>query len=134
MIYRDEFSATACLDADEGGYLVDLSCLSRNTFGRYCFDVPGQNKRVRRTVIIGAIDQITRPQTERWLSNFVEEQESMPPAILPAPNRQSLRSSIHYGANHDIFSAEQILASQPYAYSYRSAMTGSTFVACLAGT
>jgi hypothetical protein len=41
--------------------------------GRYCFDVPGQNKRVRRTVIIGAIDQITRPQTERWLSNFVEE-------------------------------------------------------------
>ncbi len=42
--------------------------------GRYRADVPGQNKRVRRTVIIGNIDQITRPQAERWLSKFIEEE------------------------------------------------------------
>ena len=40
--------------------------------GRYRADVPGQNKRVRRTVIIGSIDQFTRPKAERWLSKFIE--------------------------------------------------------------
>jgi len=40
--------------------------------GRYRVDVPGQNKRVRRTVIIGNIDQFTRPKAERWLSKFIE--------------------------------------------------------------
>jgi hypothetical protein len=33
--------------------------------GRYRVDVPGQNKRVRPTVIIGNIDQFTRPKAER---------------------------------------------------------------------
>ncbi len=42
--------------------------------GRYRVDVPGQNKRVRRTVIIGNIGQITQPQAERWLANFVERE------------------------------------------------------------
>ncbi|MGB7497353.1 MAG: site-specific integrase [Candidatus Acidiferrum sp.] len=42
--------------------------------GRYRADVPGQNKRVRRTVIIGNIDQFTRPKAERWLSKFIEEE------------------------------------------------------------
>jgi integrase len=42
--------------------------------GRYRADVPGQNKRVRRTVIIGNISQITKPQAERWLAKFVEGQ------------------------------------------------------------
>jgi len=42
--------------------------------GRYRVDVPGQNKRVRRTVIIGNIDQFTRPKAERWLSKFIEEE------------------------------------------------------------
>lgn len=42
--------------------------------GRYRVDVPGQNKRVRRTVIIGNISQITKPQAERWLAKFVEGQ------------------------------------------------------------
>jgi hypothetical protein len=41
---------------------------------RYRVDVLGQVKRARRTVIIGSIDQLTRPQAERWLSKFVEEQ------------------------------------------------------------
>ena len=42
--------------------------------GRYRTDVPGQNKRVRRTVIIGNIEQFTRPQAERWLSKFIEDE------------------------------------------------------------
>jgi integrase len=42
--------------------------------GRYRADVPGQNKRVRRTVIIGNIGEFTKPQAERWLAKFVEEQ------------------------------------------------------------
>lgn len=42
--------------------------------GRYRTDVPGQNKRVRRTVIIGNIQQFTRPQAERWLSKFIEDE------------------------------------------------------------
>jgi hypothetical protein len=42
--------------------------------GRYRVDVRGQNKRVRRTVIIGNINQITKPQAERWLAKFVEGQ------------------------------------------------------------
>jgi integrase len=42
--------------------------------GRYRTDVSGQNKRVRRTVIIGNINQFTRPQAERWLSKFIEEE------------------------------------------------------------
>ena len=42
--------------------------------GRYRADVPGQNKRVRRTVIIGSIDQFTRPKAERWLSKFIEDE------------------------------------------------------------
>src|SRR5271168_583161 len=42
--------------------------------GRYRTDVPGQNKRVRRTVIIGNIEQLTRPKAERWLSKFIEEE------------------------------------------------------------
>ncbi len=42
--------------------------------GRYRVDVPGQNKRIRRTVIIGNISQITKPQAERWLAKFVEGQ------------------------------------------------------------
>ncbi|MFZ3331983.1 MAG: hypothetical protein WA197_15210 [Candidatus Acidiferrales bacterium] len=42
--------------------------------GRYRADVPGQNKRIRRTVIIGNISQITKPQAERWLAKFVEGQ------------------------------------------------------------
>lgn len=42
--------------------------------GRYRADVPGQNKRVRRTVIIGNIQQFTRPQAERWLSKFIEDE------------------------------------------------------------
>jgi hypothetical protein len=42
--------------------------------GRYRADVPGQNERVRRTVIIGNISQITKPQAERWLAKFVEGQ------------------------------------------------------------
>jgi integrase len=42
--------------------------------GRYRVDVPGQVKRARRTVIIGSVNQFTRPQAERWLSKFVEEQ------------------------------------------------------------
>jgi len=41
--------------------------------GRYRADVPGQNKRVRRTVIIGNINQFTRPKAERWLSKFIED-------------------------------------------------------------
>jgi integrase len=42
--------------------------------GRYRVDVPGQNKRGRRTVIIGNIDQFTRPKAERWLSKFIEDE------------------------------------------------------------
>jgi hypothetical protein len=42
--------------------------------GRYRVDVPGQNKRVRRTVVIGNIDQFTRPQAERWLSKFIKDE------------------------------------------------------------
>ncbi len=42
--------------------------------GRYRVDVLGQVKRARRNVIIGRINQLTRPQAERWLSKFVEEQ------------------------------------------------------------
>ena len=42
--------------------------------GRYRADVPGQNKRVRRTVIIGNINQFTRPKAERWLSKFIEDE------------------------------------------------------------
>jgi integrase len=42
--------------------------------GRYRVDVPGQNKRVRRTVIIGNIDQFTRPKAERWLSKLIDEE------------------------------------------------------------
>lgn len=42
--------------------------------GRYRVDVPGQIKRARRTVIIGNISQITKPQAVRWLAKFVEEQ------------------------------------------------------------
>ena len=42
--------------------------------GRYRVDVLGQVKRARRNVIIGSINQLTRPQAERWLSKFVEEQ------------------------------------------------------------
>jgi integrase len=42
--------------------------------GRYRVDVLGQVKRARRTVIIGSINQLTRPQAERWLSKFVEDQ------------------------------------------------------------
>jgi integrase len=42
--------------------------------GRYRVDVPGQIKRARRTVIIGSINQITRPHAERWLSKFIEGQ------------------------------------------------------------
>jgi len=42
--------------------------------GRYRVDVPGQVKRARRTVIIGNTSQITKPQAERWLAKFVEEQ------------------------------------------------------------
>ena len=42
--------------------------------GRYRADVPGQNKRVRRTVIIGNIEQFTRPKAERWLSKFIEDE------------------------------------------------------------
>jgi integrase len=41
---------------------------------RYRADVPGQNKRIRRAVIIGNISQITKPQAERWLAKFVEGQ------------------------------------------------------------
>jgi len=41
--------------------------------GRYRVDVPGQNKRVRRTVIIGSIDQFTHPKAERWLAKFIED-------------------------------------------------------------
>jgi integrase len=33
-----------------------------------------RTKRVRRTVIIGNIDQFTRPQAERWLAKFIEEE------------------------------------------------------------
>ncbi len=42
--------------------------------GRYRVDVPGQNKRVRRTVIIGNTNQFTKSQAERWLMKFVEQQ------------------------------------------------------------
>jgi integrase len=42
--------------------------------GRYRVDVPGQNKRVRRTVTIGNTNQLTRPQAERWLMKFVDQQ------------------------------------------------------------
>jgi integrase len=42
--------------------------------GRYRADVPGQNKRVRRTVIIGNINRFTRPKAERWLSKFIEDE------------------------------------------------------------
>jgi integrase len=42
--------------------------------GRYRVDVPGQNKRVRRTVVIGDRSQFTKPQAVRWLAKFVEEQ------------------------------------------------------------
>ena len=42
--------------------------------GRYRVDVPGQLMRARRTVIIGNISQITKPQAERWLAKFIEEQ------------------------------------------------------------
>ena len=42
--------------------------------GRYRVDVPGQIKRARRTVIIANTNQITKPQAERWLAKFVEEQ------------------------------------------------------------
>jgi integrase len=42
--------------------------------GRYRVDVPGQNKRARRTVIIGNTSQFTKPQAERWLAKFIEEQ------------------------------------------------------------
>jgi integrase len=50
--------------------------------GRYRVDVPGQIKRARRTVIIGSINQITKPQAERWLAKFVEEQGINEPTHL----------------------------------------------------
>ncbi len=57
--------------------------------GRYRVDVPGQVKRVRRTVIIGSINQITRPHAERWLSKFIEEQ-----GINDAPHLARSQSAV----------------------------------------
>ena len=42
--------------------------------GRYRVDVPGQNKRVRRTVVIGSITALTQPEAVRLLAKFVERQ------------------------------------------------------------
>jgi len=55
------------------GQSGSVSVKGSQYIGRYRVDVPGQNKRVRRTVIIGNIDEFTRPKAERWLSKFVEE-------------------------------------------------------------
>jgi len=40
--------------------------------GRYREDVAGQTKRKRVTVEIGSIHEMTRPQAERWLAQFIE--------------------------------------------------------------
>lgn len=50
--------------------------------GRYRVDVPGEIKRARRTVIIGSINQITKPQAARWLARFIEEQGINDPTHL----------------------------------------------------
>jgi integrase len=42
--------------------------------GRYRVDVSGQTKRKRLTVAIGSIHEMTRPQAERWLAQFIERQ------------------------------------------------------------
>ncbi len=42
--------------------------------GRYRVDVPGKTKRKRLTVEIGSIHEMTRPQAERWLAQFIERQ------------------------------------------------------------
>jgi len=42
--------------------------------GRFWADVPGQVKRVRRNVIIGQVNDMTKAQAQRWLANFIDEQ------------------------------------------------------------
>ena len=42
--------------------------------GRYRVDVAGQTKRKRLPVEIGSIHEMTRPQAERWLAQFIERQ------------------------------------------------------------
>jgi hypothetical protein len=42
--------------------------------GRYWADKPGSTKRVRKAVKIGSIHEITKPEAERWLAKFIEEQ------------------------------------------------------------
>ncbi len=45
-----------------------------NYVGRYRVDVPGTIKRKRRTVILGSTSEVTRPQAERKLAQFIERQ------------------------------------------------------------
>jgi integrase len=40
--------------------------------GRYREDVPGRTNRKRVSVEIGSIHEMTRPQAERWLAQFIE--------------------------------------------------------------
>ena len=42
--------------------------------GRYRVDVSGQTKRKRLQVVIGSTHEMSRPQAERWLAQFIERQ------------------------------------------------------------
>ena len=51
---------------------VLFTLLVEKYVGRYRVDVPGQTKRKRLLVEIGSIQEMTRPQAERWLAQFIE--------------------------------------------------------------
>lgn len=56
------------------GQRGSVRVVGRKYIGRFWADVPGQVRRVRRNVIIGQVNDMTKAQAQRWLANFIDEQ------------------------------------------------------------
>ena len=51
-----------------------VNVVGDNYVGRYWVDVPGSVNRRRKAVVLGSISEMTKPQAERWLAQFIERQ------------------------------------------------------------
>ncbi len=56
------------------GQSGSVTIVGQNYVGRYWADKPGSTKRVRKALTISSIHEMTKPQAERWLAKFIEEQ------------------------------------------------------------
>jgi integrase len=73
--------------------------------GRYWADIPGSEKRVRKAVEIGSIQEMTRSEAIRWLANHIEEQGVNSEAHLA----RSQSSLVTFGDAAELWRTRQLI-------------------------